>query len=100
MALLEISVIPIGTSSSSIGDYIAGVVATCSKAKVKYRLTDMGTIIEGKPADLFKLAQKLHETPFKKGIKRVLTTLSIDDRRDKKVKLEDKVNSVMGRLGS
>lgn len=98
MALLEISVVPLGTPTPSIGNYIADVVLACKKAKVKYQLTDMGTIVEGRPNDLFKLAQKLHETPFKKGIKRVITTLSIDDRRDKRVKLEDKVNSVMARI--
>lgn len=98
MALLEISVVPLGTRTSSIGDYISDVVVACRKAKVKYSLNDMGTIVEGKTSDLFKLAQKLHETPFKKGIKRVITTLSIDDRRDKKVKLEDKVSSVMARI--
>ena len=98
MALLEISVVPIGTPTPSIGDYIADVVLACNKAKVKYKLTDMGTIIEGRPNDLFKLAQKLHETPFKRGIKRVLTKLSIDDRRDKRVKLDDKVRSVTARI--
>jgi uncharacterized protein (TIGR00106 family) len=98
MALLEISVVPLGTSTPSIGDYIVDVVKVCRKSKVKYRLTDMGTIVEGRPGDLFKLAQKLHETPFRKGAKRVMTTLSIDDRRDKKVKLDGKVNSVMARI--
>lgn len=98
MALLEISVVPLGTPTPSIGDYIADVVLACKKSKAKYKLTDMGTIVEGRPTDLFKLAQKLHETPFKKGVKRVITILSIDDRRDKRVKLEDKVSSVMARL--
>jgi len=99
MALLEISVVPLGTSTPSIGDYVADVIRTCKRSKVKYRLTDMGTIVEGRPGDLFKLAQKLHETPFKKGAKRVMTTLSIDDRRDKEVRLDGKVNSVMARIG-
>lgn len=100
MALLEISVVPLGTSTPSIGDYVADVIRMCKRSKVKYRLTDMGTIVEGRPGDLFKLAQKLHETPFKKGVRRVMTTLSIDDRRDKKVKLDGKVNSVMARIGN
>jgi uncharacterized protein (TIGR00106 family) len=99
MALLEISVVPLGTSTPSIGDYVADVIRMCKKSKVKYRLTDMGTIVEGRPGDLFKLAHKLHETPFKKGAKRVMTTLSIDDRRDKKVRLDGKVSSVMARIG-
>ncbi|MCC7201706.1 MAG: MTH1187 family thiamine-binding protein [Nitrospirae bacterium] len=98
MALLDISVVPVGTPSPSIGDYIAEVVRTCSKAKVKYRLTDMGTIIEGRPADLFRIALKLHETPFKKGIKRVITSITVDDRMDRKVRLDDKMSSVTARL--
>ena len=101
MALLEISVVPLGTATPSIGNYIADVVLACKKSKVKYRLTDMGTIVEGRPDDLFKLARKLHETPFKKkGVKRVVTTLTIDDRRDKKVRLDGKVSSVMARIGN
>ncbi len=32
------------------------------------------------------------------GIKRVLTTISIDDRRDKDVGIDDKVQSVLARL--
>ncbi len=99
MALMEISVVPVGTLTPSIGDYIAEVVKTLEQEKAKFKLTDMGTIIEGEPTDLFALAQKLHETPFKKGILRVITTIEIDDRRDKKVGLEDKVKSVMTRFG-
>ncbi len=99
MALLEISVVPVGTSTSSIGDYIADVIRTCKGEGVKYKLTDMGTIIEGDTSDLFRIAQKLHETPFSKGVQRVITTISIDDRRDKQVGLEDKVRSVMARVG-
>jgi len=99
MALLEISVVPVGTSTSSIGDYIADVIRTCKQEGVKYKLTDMGTIIEGETSDLFRIAQKLHETPFNRGVQRVITTISIDDRRDKSVSLEDKVKSVMARVG-
>ena len=98
MALLEISVVPVGTGKTSIGDYIADVIRVCQKKKVKYRLTDMGTIIEGSARDLFTLARMLHETPFRRGVKRVVTTISIDDRRDKRVRLEDKVSSVLTRL--
>ena len=41
-------------------------------------------ISKGDLKDLMKIALKMHETPFKKGARRVLTTLKIDDRRDKK----------------
>ncbi|HAW59944.1 MAG TPA: hypothetical protein DCW86_00530 [Actinobacteria bacterium] len=98
MALMEISVVPIGTPTPSIGDYIAEVVKTLEQEGAKFKLTDMGTIIEGDVEEILALARKLHETPFKKGIQRVITTIEIDDRRDKKVSIEDKVKSVMARL--
>lgn len=98
MALMEISVIPIGTTTPGIGNYIAEVVKVLEKDNLNYKLTDMGSIVEGDTDELFSIARKLHETPFKDEIKRVITRIEIDDRRDKKVKIEDKVKSVMSRL--
>ncbi len=98
MALCEINVVPIGTGSPSIGDYIAKVVKDCKEAKLEYQVTAMGTLIRGSAGEIFKLAPKLHEIPFGMGIKRVLTTISIDDRRDKDVGIDDKVQSVLARL--
>jgi uncharacterized protein YqgV (UPF0045/DUF77 family) len=40
----------------------------------------------------------MHEVPFKKGAPRVLTTLKIDDRRDKKATLEAKKRAVENKL--
>ncbi len=95
---MEISVIPIGTATPSIGDYIAEVVKVLEKDNLNYKLTDMGSIVEGDIDELFSIARKLHETSFKNETKRVITRIEIDDRRDKKVKIEDKVKSVMSRL--
>ncbi|HEY5599195.1 MAG TPA: MTH1187 family thiamine-binding protein [Candidatus Manganitrophaceae bacterium] len=98
MALLEINIVPVGTESPSIGDHVAEVVKECEQRGLKYHLTDMGTIIEGDPDNLFLIAKQLHEIPFKHGIRRVLTHLSIDDRRDKSIHLEDEVKAVQERL--
>ena len=40
----------------------------------------------------------MHSASFKKGIKRVVTTIIIDDRRDKEVTMKSKVASVKKRL--
>ncbi|HXG30220.1 MAG TPA: MTH1187 family thiamine-binding protein [Thermodesulfobacteriota bacterium] len=78
MALAEISVIPIGTPTSSIGDWIAESIRTLQNEKIKYEVSPMGTLIEGKASDIFRIAGKMHETALKKGIKRVITTLTVD----------------------
>ena len=54
----------------------------------------MNTLIEGELPVLFEVVQAIHEAPFNKGIQRVATNIRIDDRRDVKRKMEDKVNRV------
>ena len=98
MPILEISVVPIGTGNTSLSAYVADCLRILKKEKVHYELSSMGTNIEGNLKDLFKIAIKMHQTPFKKGALRVLTTLKIDDRRDKKGTLEGKKRAVKSKL--
>ncbi|MDP2992755.1 MAG: MTH1187 family thiamine-binding protein [Deltaproteobacteria bacterium] len=98
MALMELSVVPLGLGTPSVGEHIADIQRELAKGGLPYNLTDMGTIIEGSVSDLLSLAARLHELPFAKGVKRVQTVVVIDDRRDKKVLLDDKVKSVQARL--
>jgi len=98
MALMQINVIPLGAKSASVGEFVAAIVKTLKREGVEYRLTDMGTEVEGDAEGLLALAARIHEIPFQKGIRRVVTHLVIDDRRDKKVAFGDKITSVENRL--
>jgi len=98
MAILEISVVPIGTKETSLSSYVAECLRILKREKVRYELTSMGTNIEGDLSDLLRIALKMHETPFRKGAARVLTTLKIDDRRDKKGTLSGKKRAVKSKL--
>jgi uncharacterized protein (TIGR00106 family) len=100
MALMQINVIPLGGGSSSVGDFVAAIITSLEREGVEYKLTDMGTVVEGAVGDLLKLAARIHETPFQMGEKRVVTQIVIDDRRDKIVAIGDKVSSVERRLES
>jgi uncharacterized protein (TIGR00106 family) len=98
MAIMEISVVPLGLGDPSVGDFIAEVVRYLQQEGIPHELTDMGTLIHGHSARLLKVAQVLHELPFDRGVNRVITHITIDDRRDKDVYLGDKVKSVKERL--
>jgi uncharacterized protein (TIGR00106 family) len=98
MAILEISIVPIGIKGSSLSSYVADCVRILKEEKVHYELTAMGTNVEGNLKKLIKIVLRMHEVPFKKGAPRVLTTLKIDDRRDKKGTLSGKKNSVQSKL--
>ncbi|MBD1378878.1 MTH1187 family thiamine-binding protein [Metabacillus arenae] len=98
MAIVDVTVIPIGTEGPSVSEYVAEIQTILkgfeSEGKIRYQLTPMNTIIEGELSDLFQVVQAIHEAPFQKGIKRVATNLRIDDRRDKKSTMESKLQSV------
>ena len=98
MAILEISIVPIGIPGTSLSAYVADCLQVLKQKRVTFELSAMGTNIEGNPRDLMRIAMKMHEVPFKKGAPRVLTTMRIDDRRDKKGTLEGKKKAVRNKL--
>ncbi len=95
MISAELTIIPIGTSDTSISNYVAAALSALEKTGVKYKLSGMGTIMESDDPDkLFQAVKMAHEAVFTAGADRVATSIKIDDRRDKKRSVEDKVRSV------
>lgn len=95
---MQIIVMPRVSEGTSVSVYVAEIHKYLKTQKLPHQLHDMGTLVEGKVSELWALAKKLHEIPFKKGIKRVYTITHIDDRRDKKVSLGEKVKSVQEKM--
>ncbi|MBW1670465.1 MAG: MTH1187 family thiamine-binding protein [Deltaproteobacteria bacterium] len=98
MALMEINVSPLGTGSTSVGEFVVNMQRLLTEQGLPYELTDMGTIIEGDVDQLLAVAKVLHESTFSNGAKRVYTVIKIDDRRDKEVHLGQKTGSVKERI--
>lgn len=98
MAVMEISIIPVGTSCTSVSSFVADCVRVLEEEGLKYEVTPMGTQVEGDLEALFDVARKMHEVPFRKGALRVVTSLKIDDRRDKPLSLEGKRTAVLEKL--
>jgi len=94
MAVVEVSIIPLGTGTPSVSRYVVDVLKVLKESNLKYELTAMGTIIEGDLNEVLKWVRRMHEVPFKEGAKRVVTTIEIDDRRDKELTIEGKVKAV------
>jgi len=102
MAIVDVTVIPIGTQTPSVSEYVAAIQGILQEykreGKIDYQLTPMNTIIEGELSTLFEVIQAIHEAPFQQGIERVATSIRIDDRRDKQRKMADKLKSVEEKL--
>ncbi|MBI2836248.1 MAG: MTH1187 family thiamine-binding protein [Chloroflexi bacterium] len=93
--IAEIKILPVGTPTPSLSRYISACVkAIKGSAGITCDVTAMGTIIQGPLEQVLQLAQKVHEIPFTMGVQRVVTTIYIDDRRDKPATIESKVKAV------
>ena len=98
-AIVEVTVVPLGTGSTSLSAYVAGVEKVLAGHKnIKTMLTPMSTIMEGDLDEILTAIREMHETPFLNGAKRVSTRISIDDRRDKHASMKGKMASVKEKL--
>lgn len=98
MALMQVNIFPLGTGSASVGEFVVAMQELLARQDLPYLLNDMGTQVQGEPGELLALAARLAELPFASGVDRVVTQITIDDRRDKEVGLGDKTASVLNRL--
>jgi uncharacterized protein (TIGR00106 family) len=100
MAIIEISVVPIGTKTSSLSKYVAKAIDVLKKeSDIKYQLTPMGTIVEATSVEkLLTVAGKMHTIVFGGEVKRVVTTIKLDERRDKELTMDGKVKSIEEKL--
>ena len=100
MAIMDISVVPVGTKSPSVSRHIARITQVLREEKdLRYELTSMGTIIQGDLDLLLHLVKRMHESSFDDEVKRVVTTIKIDDRQDKALSMDSKLNSLLSELG-
>lgn len=100
MPIMEISIVPLGTKTVSVSNYVATSIKMLKGQKnIKYTLTSMGTIIEADSIEkLLNIASKMHNAVLKGDIKRVVTAIKIDDRKDKKITIKSKINAVQKKL--
>ncbi|MCI5114698.1 MAG: thiamine-binding protein [Candidatus Electrothrix sp. AU1_5] len=102
MAFMQITVLPMETGTSSLSHYIAALQEILQEQDADYEINDMGTVINGSPATLFKLAEKLHSCPFEynEEVQRVITQITLDERRDKTQGLGEKKEAVLNILAN
>ena len=99
MAIVEVSIVPLGTKTPSVSQYVAGAIKILEQEKdIAYELTPMGTIMEGDLDRILAVVRKMHGAVFDEDISRVVTTVKIDDRRDKPLTMKGKLDSVKKKL--
>lgn len=95
--VVNFSIVPIG-KGSSLSTQVAEVLKIVSESGINYKLHSMGTILEGNWDNIFKLIKKCHNKILKDS-DRVLTTITIDDRKGRTGRISGKVQSVKRKVG-
>ena len=99
MVIAEVSIIPLGTKTPSVSKHLARALRALRQEKnIKYELTSMGTIMEGDLGEILRVVRNMHEGTFDDEVMRVVTTIKIDDRRDKTLSMKGKIESLLKKL--
>jgi len=82
------------TTSASF--YIAKAIESIQNIKnLRYEINSMGTVLESDSIDIiYEASKKMMETVHNLGIDRVEVVIKVDSRRDKNVKMEEKLDSI------
>ena len=92
--IVELSVVPIGTGETSVSAYVRAAVKIIEENGLEYEVNSMGTCVQGEWDEIFSTLKAVHEELAKMGCYRILTTVKIDDRRDRFGSMAAKIAAV------
>ena len=94
MIIAQLSIAPLG-KGTSVSTYVKIVIEILKKEHVTFQTNPMATVIETKDlTTLFHVIQKAHQAVVDAGAERIITEIKIDDRRDKQVTMNSKLQSL------
>ncbi len=97
MVVLEFSMSPFD-KGESLSDYVARSIDIVDKSGLPYRLTPMGTIVEGEWDEVMALVTACFKR-MSEDCNRISTSIRIDYRAGRSGRLESKVEAIESRLG-
>lgn len=96
----DFCLIPIGTPSASVSEYIAKVQRLVRHhpltidGTVRWSMHSAGTTLEGSWDDVTRMMGQAHQILHEQGVVRIQTDIRIGSRTDKKQSMQDKVDAV------
>jgi len=95
--LASFTILPFGVGEE-LKEHIAAVVELIDTSGIDYKLGAMQTTIEGEQAEVVELIMRCHNLMMERA-PRVLTSITMDDRRGAAGRLQGKVTDVEEVLG-
>lgn len=96
--LAQFSIVPLGGGTASVSPVVARVLKIVVESGIAYKANPMGTVVEGDWDAVMDVIRRCHQEALKDG-ERVLTNISIDDRRTGQGRIEKKLESVEQKIG-
>jgi len=94
VVIVEFNIVPLGVGTS-VSKFLVPAIKELERLGVKYEVTPMCTIFEAENVEeAFNVVKAAHEAVFGENVKRIVTTVKIDDRRDVKRGMKEKVESL------
>lgn len=98
MALAEVSIVPVGINQPSFSSYVVRAAKIAENNGVDYRVTPLGTVLQGNVSQVLAVAQMMHQAALDEGAERVVTNIQIDERRDAAQSIEQSVQKVQQQI--
>lgn len=99
MAIAAVNITPLGEGPGVSNYIVAAEQILAAKPGLKWKIGPMFTSIEGDLNEILGIIREMQEAVFEAGVFRVVTTIQIDDRRDKSITMEGKVRTVEEKMG-
>jgi uncharacterized protein (TIGR00106 family) len=97
MVLVEFSMTPLG-KGESVSRYVSRSLDIIDRSGLPYRLTPMGTILEGEWDEVMGVVRDCFER-MRQDCDRITTSIKVDYRAGASGRLEGKIASVEEKLG-
>jgi uncharacterized protein (TIGR00106 family) len=90
----DVSVVPLGVGTS-VSAYVKKAVKALDESGLKVLHGPMSTSLEARTVDeVFAAVKRAHDAVVAAGAKRVVTTVKLDDRRDKDHSMASKLSAL------
>lgn len=93
MIIAEFSMVPMGTGTSA-SRYVKEVYKVLEKSGLRFLPGPMSTSLEAESLrEIFDVIEEANEALARSGVRRIITSVKIDDRRDKDISIDTKLEA-------
>jgi uncharacterized protein (TIGR00106 family) len=97
--LVSLSIFPTD-KGESVSKYVSKVIKLIKESGLPYKLTPMATIIETEDInEVFKIMEQAYKILQEEGCNRIYTVMTVDYRKGKSNRMEQKIRSVEKKIG-